>query len=67
MERIENIQEKMYDFEVNKRNNLLFYGVKEDRRKTPNDLFSKVTEGLIVVELKLFLYRSDPCCETPSP
>ena len=67
MERIENIQEKMYDFEVNKRNNLLFYGVKEDRRETPNDLFSKVTEGLIVVELKLFLYRSDPCCETPSP
>ena len=53
VERIENIQEKMYDFEVNKRNNLLFYGVKEDRRETPNDLFSKVTDSLIDLEFKL--------------
>ena len=42
VERIENIQEKMYDFEVNKRNNLLFYGIKEDRRETPSELLSKV-------------------------
>ena len=44
VERIENIQEKMYDFEVNKRNNLLFYGIKEDRGETPNDLLSKVSQ-----------------------
>ena len=43
VERIENIQEKMYDFEINKRNNLLFYGIKEDRRETPSDLLSKVS------------------------
>ena len=43
VERIENIQEKMYDFEINKRNNLLFYGIKEDRRETPSELLSKVT------------------------
>ena len=42
VERIENIQEKMYDFEVNKRNNLLFYGLKEDRRESASDLMSKV-------------------------
>ena len=43
VERIENIQEKMYDFEINKRNNLLFYGIKEDRRETPSELLSKVS------------------------
>ena len=42
VERIENIQEKMYDFEINKRNNLLFYGLREERRETPSDLLTKV-------------------------
>ena len=42
VDRVDNIQEKMYDFEVNKRNNLLFYGIKEERRETPSDLFNKV-------------------------
>ena len=46
VERIENIQEKMYDFEINKRNNLLFYGIKEDRRETPSELLSKVSLSL---------------------
>ena len=43
VDRVESIQEKMYDFEVNKRNNLLFYGVREDRRETPSDLFNKAS------------------------
>ena len=42
VDRVDNIQEKMYDFEINKRNNLLFYGIKEERRETPSDLFNKV-------------------------
>ena len=43
VDRVESVQEKMYDFEVNKRNNLLFYGVREDRRETPTELHNKVT------------------------
>ena len=43
VDRVESIQEKMYDFEVNKRNNLLFYGVREDRRETPSDLYNKAS------------------------
>ena len=42
VERVESIQEKMYDFEVNKRNNLLFYGIKGGQRETPGDLLNKV-------------------------
>ena len=45
VDRVESVQEKMYDFEVNKRNNLLFYGVREDRRETPAELHNKVTSG----------------------
>ena len=64
VERIENIQEKMYDFEVNKRNNLLFYGIKEDRRETPSELLIKVRP--VSERSSTFLYRSGACCETPS-
>ena len=31
--------------QVNKRNNLLFYGIKEDRRETPAELYNKVNTG----------------------
>ena len=55
VERIENIQEKMYDFEVNKRNNLLFYGIKEDRRETPNELLIKVSLRLHLLQSSDFL------------
>ena len=71
VERIENIQEKMYDFEINKRNNLLFYGIKEDRRETPSELLSKVSLSLLQLPdcgelLQLNICRSSVCCETPS-
>ena len=42
VERVENIQEKMYDFEVNKRNNLLFYGIKGGQKESQGDLLNKV-------------------------
>ena len=62
VDRVESVQEKMYDFEVNKRNNLLFYGVREDRRETPAELHNKVTSGHFSIELLLFasLHCSDP-------
>lgn len=42
VDRVECIQEKMYDFEVNKRNNLLFYGIREEKKETPTELYTKV-------------------------
>ena len=44
VDRVESIQERMYDFEVNKRNNLLFYNIREDKRETPSDLYNKASE-----------------------
>ena len=32
----------MYEFEVNKRNNLIFYGIQAEPRETPSMLLSKV-------------------------
>ena len=45
IDRVENIQEKMYDFEVNKRNNLLFYGIKGSVKESQGDLYKKVFKG----------------------
>ena len=44
VDRVESIQERMYDFEVNKRNNLLFYNIREEKRETPSDLYNKASE-----------------------
>ena len=41
LERVDDINEKMYDFEVNKRNNLIFYGIIGDQRETPAVLLNK--------------------------
>ena len=41
LERIDDINEKMYDFEVNKRNNLIFYGIVGEHRETPSMLLTK--------------------------
>ena len=32
------MNEKMYDFEANKRNNLIFYGLPSDHEETPESL-----------------------------
>ena len=32
----------MYEFEVNKRNNLIFYGIQSESRETPTMLLNKV-------------------------
>ena len=42
MERVDDINEKMYEFEANKRNNLIFYGIQAEPRETPTVLLNKV-------------------------
>ena len=40
--RIDDINEKMYEFETNKKNNLIFYGINGEQRETPEKLMMKV-------------------------
>ena len=44
MERVEEINEKMYDFEANKRNNLIFYGLPNESREVQSALQQKITQ-----------------------
>ena len=43
MDRVEEINEKMYDFEANKRNNLIFYGIPNESKETHSRLHQKVS------------------------
>jgi chromosome segregation ATPase len=47
--RIDDINEKMYEFETNKKNNLIFYGVNGEQRETPEKLMMKVLVLLLFV------------------
>ena len=38
----------MYEFEVNKRNNLIFYGIQSESRETPTMLLNKVSMRKII-------------------
>ena len=49
---VEDIQEKIIEFEERKRNNLIFYGVKGENRETPAELVSKVCK-IIVLRLAI--------------
>ena len=40
--RIDDINEKLYEFETNKKNNLIFYGISGEHRETPSELMMKV-------------------------
>ena len=42
--RIDDINEKLYEFETNKKNNLIFYGIPGEQRETPSQLLSKVRD-----------------------
>ena len=44
-----------YDFEANKKNNLIFYGLPSDPRETPNSLVTKV-EHMSFADLEMFEY-----------
>merc|ERR1711971_296565 len=39
---LDDVQEKMYDFEQNKRNNLIFYGLPGEERESRDDLRIKI-------------------------
>ena len=41
-ERIDDVNEKLYEFETNKKNNLIFYGIQGETRETPSQLQEKV-------------------------
>ena len=44
--RIDDIHEKLYEFEISKKNNLIFYGITGDHREKPSELMSKVCRNL---------------------
>ena len=43
---VEDIQDKLIEFEERKRNNLIFYGVKGETRETPAELVNKVRHSV---------------------
>ncbi|XP_023320157.1 coiled-coil domain-containing protein 171 [Eurytemora carolleeae] len=43
---INELQEKLYEFEQNKKNNLIFYGITNDSRETPEILLTKIQNTL---------------------
>ena len=55
--RVDDISEKMYEFEVNKKNNLLFYGVGSDNRETPDSLIQKVM--MMIMMMMLIMVNND--------
>ena len=44
--RIDEINEKLYEFEINKKNNLIFYGIPGETRETPSVLIMKADRTL---------------------
>ena len=54
MERVDDINEKMYDFEANKRNNLIFYGIPNEARETHSMLQQKVPTPIFTHKLSKF-------------
>ena len=46
--RVDEVSEKFHEFEQNKKNNLIFYGVPSEARETPNQLVVKVRYNVMV-------------------
>lgn len=57
MERVEEINEKMYDFEANKRNNLIFYGIPNETKELQPALLQKITH---IIRTSLGIRRDIP-------
>ena len=57
MERVEEINEKMYDFEANKRNNLIFYGIPNEHKEVQPALLQKITH---IIKTTLGIRRDIP-------
>ena len=57
--RVDELNEKLYDFEQSKRNNLIFYGVPNENRETPSVLLQKVKQFLnINIVKKKYLFSA---------
>ena len=52
--KVSQMNEKMYDFEQNKRNNLIFYGMTQDAGETPETLAINVQK---LIKEKMLLRR----------
>ena len=55
--RIDDIHEKLYEFETNKKNNLIFYGIPGDMKESKDDLRHKIAN---LLKLKLNIRREIP-------
>ena len=55
--KVDDISEKLYEFEQNKKNNLLFYGIGSDTRETPESLVQKI---ILVMKTTLGMRREIP-------
>ena len=53
--RVDDISEKMYEFEQNKKNNLLFYGISNDTRETPDRLVDSQVVLIVVTDWIIFV------------
>ena len=51
--RIDDIHEKLYEFEISKKNNLIFYGITGDHREKPSELMSKVCTNKYLINFSM--------------
>ena len=65
MTRVDEMNEKLYEFETNKKNNLIFYGIPGETRETPPVLMTKVggLENKDILQQYIFKYQGLNCCE----
>ena len=54
---LEDVQEKMYDFEANKKNNLIIYGIPNESRETTEMLANKVKD---IMKTHMMIRREIP-------
>merc|ERR1712155_164649 len=54
---MENVHEKMYDYETSKKNNLIFYGIPREERETAKTLILKI-KSVITNRLNIKRYIS---------
>ena len=77
MTRVDEMNEKLYEFETNKKNNLIFYGIPGETRETPPVLMTKVggleNKDILqqyifkcqkdILQQYIFKYQGLNCCE----
>ena len=67
--RVTQMNEKMYDFEANKRNNLIFYGLPADHEETPESLALSVQRLLkekMLLKREMIITQVHTLCQQSS-